>query len=178
MNKDNINTVAHRWLKEKIQKDWVCLDATAGNGNDTFFLCNHASKVFAFDIQTEAKENTLKRCTAFHNLEFHLISHEVLDEVIKEPLDCALFNFGYLPHGDLQCITKPDSSLVAVKKAYDLLKTNGVLMLSCYLKHEGGTAEHEVIFKWIQTLKNIELRTYTQAKDYPILYEIVKKETL
>ena len=42
----------------------LCIDATAGNGNDTLFLCElvgECGRVLAFDIQKEAVENTKKR---------------------------------------------------------------------------------------------------------------------
>ena len=58
MNKDNINTVVHRWLKEFLQPHHVCIDGTCGNGNDTLFLAERTQKVYGFDIQSQAIENT------------------------------------------------------------------------------------------------------------------------
>lgn len=175
MNKDNINTVAHRWIKENIQPDWICVDATAGNGNDTLFLLQHAKKVYAFDIQLQAKENTLKRTQGYDNLIFHLTGHQNMKQYVHENIDLAIFNFGYLPHADPSCITLPNTSLAAIEAAFSLLNENGYLYLAVYLGHDGGIEEHQAIYQWIIQKRNkIEVRSYTQRKGAPILYEIKK----
>src|SRR5690554_3891527 len=51
-------------LKEKIHKGNVVVDATMGNGNDTFFLWEQVRSkgmIYAFDIQEESIKNTIKR---------------------------------------------------------------------------------------------------------------------
>lgn len=175
MSQDNINTVCHRWLKEVIKPDWIAVDATAGNGNDTLFLCQHCHHVYAFDIQEKAQEKTLERCADYDNLTFTLIGHEHLQEIVKKPIDCALFNFGYLPHSENPCITQPYTSLAAVKQAYNLLKPHGFLVLCCYLGHDGGPQEHAILFQWIQQQTFEEVRTYMQHSQAPILYWLQKK---
>ena len=177
MKKDNINTVCHRWLKEQIKPHWIALDATAGNGNDTLFLCCHCHHVYALDIQKQAETNTLFRCQDFNNLCFYLIGHQFLDHVIHEQLDCAVFNFGYLPGSDQTCITQPETSVKAVQLAFDKIRSGGILMLSCYLGHDGGQAEHEALLAWINSCTNIQWRTYRQSDSKPILYEIKKNTT-
>lgn len=174
MNKENINTVAHRWLLSSIQPEWIAVDGTAGNGNDTLFLLQHCQKVYAFDIQEAAKIKTLQRCSGYNNLIFTLLSHEHLKTIVQEPIDCAVFNFGYLPRSESSCITQPESSVKAIQAAFDLLKESGVLMLACYLNHCGGQEEHQAIFHWITQQQNITLRSYTQHDHAPILYEIIK----
>lgn len=175
MRKDNINTVCHRWLKEAMKPDWIAIDATAGNGNDTLFLLQHCKHVYAFDIQVEAKEKTLLRCADYTNLTFSLLGHEHLQSIVKTPIDCALFNFGYLPHSESPCITQPSTSLAAVKQAYDLLKPDGIMVLCCYLGHEGGSQEHALLFQWIQQQTFAEVRTYSQHAKAPLLYWLQKK---
>lgn len=47
-------------IKEHIKEGDCCVDATAGNGNDTEFLCRLTGadgKVYAFDIQKAAVEH-------------------------------------------------------------------------------------------------------------------------
>lgn len=172
--KDNINTVAHRWLKEQMTPEWIAVDGTAGNGNDTLFLLQHCKKVYAFDIQKEAMENTLKRCEGYSSLTFSLLGHQHLNRVVHEPIDCAVFNFGYLPHADQTVITLPDTSVEAINQAFELLKPGGILLLACYLGHPGGKEEHAAIFHWINQQNKIEVRSYTQRENAPILYEIKK----
>ena len=52
------------FLEEHVEEGDLCIDATAGNGHDTLFLCMLAGekgKVAAFDIQKQAIEATRKR---------------------------------------------------------------------------------------------------------------------
>ena len=53
--------MAHDFLAEVITKEDVVVDATMGNGHDTFFLAKLAKQVFAFDIQEQALEKTQER---------------------------------------------------------------------------------------------------------------------
>ena len=49
----------HHFIKEHVKEGDFCIDATAGNGNDTLFLCElvgDTGKVLAFDIQEQANE--------------------------------------------------------------------------------------------------------------------------
>ena len=52
------------FIREQVQAGDLCIDATAGNGNDTLLLCElvgKEGKVVAFDIQQVAVDNTKKR---------------------------------------------------------------------------------------------------------------------
>ena len=58
---DKVLAFSKKLLKEVIDKNSIVVDATAGNGNDTLFLAKtSAKKVYAFDIQQLAIENTKK----------------------------------------------------------------------------------------------------------------------
>ena len=49
--------IAHKAIAEKVNPGDFCIDATAGRGNDTAFLCSlvgESGKVIAFDIQQQA----------------------------------------------------------------------------------------------------------------------------
>ncbi len=55
---------AQRWVKERAGPGDCVVDATAGNGSDTLFLAQSVGprgRVFAFDVQAEALENTRRR---------------------------------------------------------------------------------------------------------------------
>ncbi len=178
MPKDTVSTVCHRWILETLDPEGVAVDGTAGNGNDTLFLLQHFRKVYAFDIQQQAMETTLKRCADFQNLIFSLSGHEHLKDIVQEPIQCAVFNFGYLPHSDSSCITLPKTSVQAVQAALDLLTENGTLLMACYLGHPGGKEEHAALFQWIRTQTAIQLRSYCPHPGGPILYEVRKKHPL
>ena len=176
MNKDNINTVSHRWLKEFLQPHHVCIDGTCGNGNDTLFLAERTKKVYGFDIQALAIENTQKRCAHLNNIELFQMSHADMKEVIHESIDCAIFNFGYLPKADPTIITQPDSSLKAVQAAWDLLNPHGVLVLCCYVGHAGGQDETDVIDQWISDHHLSIHMTYRQDRLQSPILKILKKD--
>ena len=60
----NSMNLAKEICKVKINKGDVVVDATMGNGNDTIFLAQlvgEQGKVYSFDIQKIALENTRKR---------------------------------------------------------------------------------------------------------------------
>jgi len=175
MNKDNINTVAHRYLNSYLTKDHVAVDATCGNGNDTLFLAKRCKKVIGFDIQKQAIENTEQRCKDYRNIELHLLSHALMDQVVKEPVDCIVFNFGYLPKADPSIITQPDTSLKAVQTAWNLLKPDGLLVLCCYVGHPGGQEETNVLLKWIEQQDLNVVMSYRQDRPASPILKIIKK---
>ena len=148
---------------------------TMGNGNDTLFLCERAKKVYAFDISREAFVNTSKRLEGFNNYELILDSHANVDRYINEECDMFIFNLGFLPDGKDYSVTNASSSLVAVDKAYNLLKNNGYLIISFYIGHKGGKDEYYQINKYIENNKLFVLEKYSQDRiDSPITY-IIKK---
>ena len=62
------NIPAAQWcrvfLKQQVRPGDLCIDATAGNGYDTEFLCSltgEKGRVLAFDIQEQALEQTRQR---------------------------------------------------------------------------------------------------------------------
>ena len=58
---DKIIPFAHKLLQEVVDNNSVTVDMTCGNGFDTLFLAEISKKVYAFDIQDAAIENTLKK---------------------------------------------------------------------------------------------------------------------
>ena len=66
-NSYQITEFCHSFMKEQVRPGDICIDATAGNGNDTEFLCaltGETGKVYAFDIQETALQHTKERLTA------------------------------------------------------------------------------------------------------------------
>ncbi len=172
---ENINTVAHRWLKEYLKKDFICIDATMGRGNDTYFLARHASKVIAFDIQKEALEATQNRCKDMNNIEYHLLSHDQMETVVLTPVDCVVFNLGYLPYFDPTIITKAETTQKALHASWNLLKKDGILLIISYVGHEGGKKEHEIVKEFVDThSKCIKTYQYQTKENSPIAYYLKK----
>ena len=53
--------IAHKIIKEKVCRGNFCIDATAGRGHDTAFLCGlvgEDGRVLAMDIQQDAVDST------------------------------------------------------------------------------------------------------------------------
>ena len=174
---ENINTVVHRWLKEDLKENWICIDATMGRGNDTLFLAQHASKVIAFDIQKEALEATKKRCKEMNNIEYHLLSHDKMESVVHTFVDCIVFNLGYLPHSDTAVITKIETTERALLASWNLLRKGGILLVVSYIGHEGGKAEHEIVRQFIDThLKCVKTYRYQTKENSPVAYYLKKEE--
>lgn len=175
----------HAMLEPHIQKGGVYVDATAGGGRDTLFLASlvgDEGKIYAFDIQREALEQTRSRLLA-HMItapaELILDSHAQMDIYVKEPVDGVMFNLGYLPGGDPAVVTKSESTCAALDKALALLKKGGFISLLCYTGHPGGTDEYEAISAYASRLDRhmaqvVEMRWSNSPQSPPVLILIEK----
>ena len=162
MQLENILPFAHTLLKQALKPDARALDGTAGNGNDTLMLARSigsGGKVWAFDVQEQALANTrmrLEEAGIADRAELILDGHENLAAHIREPLDAAVFNFGWLPGGDKSCTTEAATSIRALTSALSLLKTGGVAVAVLYPGHEAGLHEAQVIEDWARQLPQDE----------------------
>ena len=151
--------LAHEFLAAQVRKGDICIDATAGRGKDTVFLCGlvgEKGRVIAFDVQPEAIESTkaLVEEKGFGSIaEIHLDSHENVDRYAGEgTVSAVVFNFGWLPGGDHTKHTNTASSLTALEKCLKLLKFGGVMSLSIYYGRDTGFEEKDAILKYISSL--------------------------
>ena len=107
-----ITEYCHRMIKEHIKEGDCCVDATAGNGNDTEFLCRLTGadgKVYAFDIQKAAVEHTKKRLEEAgltERAKVILDGHEHMENYVRETVSAITLISGYLPGGDHQIATQ------------------------------------------------------------------------
>lgn len=153
----------HEIIRAQAAKGGVYIDATMGKGNDTLLLCELAGdtgEVIAFDIQKVALEETEKLLKKENKIEqmgnrIRLIqaSHQYMDQyVYPESVDVICFNFGYLPGGDHKISTKADTSLEAIRKGLELLKSGGMMSLCIYSGGDTGFEEKERILAYLKTL--------------------------
>ena len=111
-----ITEYCHHILEEYIEEGDICIDATAGNGGDTEFLCEkvgETGKVYAFDVQEMAIAHTrerLEKANLSARAELILDGHEKMQTYVKEEVKAITFNFGYLPGGDHKIATHPSTS--------------------------------------------------------------------
>jgi hypothetical protein len=168
MKARNINEVVHEWLMDICDKNTIAIDATAGNGLDTVFLAGICRQVIAFDISSQAIENTKKACMNFKNV---IVLHQSHDQMINfvRKADVAVFNLGYLPKGDKHIITLPETTVRALNQA-KLILPRGHICITCYLGHDGGKSEHDAVLAWLTENTEI-IKSYTYPiKDAPIAY--------
>ena len=155
----NTLSLVHAHLRSWIHSGDFVIDATAGNGKDTEFLCGlvgREGKVLAFDIQEQAVENTKKR------LEEHgwsevgevvLDSHANMGAYAQEnSVDCIVFNFGRLPGGDPHIFTRAESSVAAIEAGLRLLKPGGVMAIALYYGKENGYEERDAVLAYLRGL--------------------------
>lgn len=153
-----ITEFCHHFLQDYIMENDCCVDATAGNGRDTEFLCRMAGaqgKVYAFDIQKEALEHTRQRLWESGFLERAVLiedGHEHMKNYINEPVSAIIFNFGYLPGGSHQIATKPETSIAAVRQGLELLKPGGIMNLCIYSGGDTGYEEKDALLQFLKEL--------------------------
>lgn len=158
---------AVRWaqllLSDRLGPGDIALDATAGNGHDTLFLCQcvgPTGHVYAMDVQLAAVTETRKRLleSGLSAEQFTVIhaGHETMLEAVavehQQKLAGIMFNLGYLPGSDKTVITRTDTTLTAINSALDILKPGGLLTIAVYPGHEGGAQEQKAISEWAAAL--------------------------
>ena len=136
----------------------IAIDATAGNGHDTAFLAQHtgdSGHVYAFDIQHQAIENTQRRLqqleldqrvTLIEDSHEHFLTH--LPASYQGQISVIMFNLGYLPGSDKNCITRTASTLKALNQSLHLLNAGGALSVMLYPGHAGGQEETDAVLGW------------------------------
>lgn len=185
-----VNTIklAHDIINKSVKVGQTVLDCTVGNGNDTKLLAELVGpngKVYGFDIQSRALEITIEKLTC-ENLNNRVIliqdSHENIDLYIDEKLDFIVYNLGYLPKGDKNIKTNKKSTLISLNKSLSLLNDNGIILVSCYVGHDGGMEEKNGVEELLRNLdqKKFNVIKYdfiNQGNFPPILYGIEKSKT-
>lgn len=147
-----------------MQERDLCIDATAGNGNDTKLLAElvgEQGKVLAFDIQEQALENTkrlLEQADLSSRVELICESHTEMGQYAEaESITCIVFNFGYLPGGDHQLATRKETSIQAICEGLRLLKKGGMMSLCIYSGGDTGFEERDAILEFV---KNLDSKKY------------------
>lgn len=151
--------IIHRIIQEKVKPGDICIDATAGRGNDTLFLAKlvgEAGHVTAFDIQQDAVDSTNELLAAngmSQRADVLLKSHSEMDEVCEEgTVSCITFNFGWLPKGDHNIFTSKSTSIPAIEKGLRLLKSGGIMTLIIYYGRETGFEERDALLEFLPTI--------------------------
>lgn len=167
-------------ISQVVKSGDICIDATAGRGFDTAFLCElvgENGKVVSFDIQKSAIDSTaqlLAERGLSDRAELVLGSHTDMDKyALPESVSCITFNFGWLPGGDHNVHTKKTSSLEAVGKSLSLLKEGGLLSMIIYYGRENGFEERDALLEYAKSIESSEFTVVTadfsnRTNCYPI----------
>lgn len=137
----------------------TAVDATMGNGHDTLMLCElvgESGKVYAFDVQAQAVENTrlrLKEASVEERAELYLCGHEHMAEYVKGPVQAVMFNLGWLPGGDKHVTTLWETTKTAVLSALKLLEIGGICVICVYPGHEAGDYEREQLGQYLSAIR-------------------------
>lgn len=176
--------MSKRLIEARLQAGETAVDMTAGNGNDTLFLAETVGengKVIAFDIQQQALDATEQRLGLLNSrVSLILDSHANLTEHITEEIGGAMFNLGYLPYSsDQTIITKPDSTIAALHAALGLLKKSGMITISVYDGHEGGSTERDALLEYVRALHQADVHAaryelLNQRQNPPFLIALEK----
>lgn len=162
----NLRDTQKAMLSNHIKAGSVVADFTMGNGNDTLWLSKRVGaegKVFAFDIQDTALENTkalLCKESEFQNYVLIKESHHLLKKYIDCKLDAGIFNLGFLPGGDKSLTTLRETTLPAIRDAISLIKPGGCLIIAVYPGHEEGKLEGELICETLAGYHQKHLSAY------------------
>lgn len=156
--------ISHEMVGKVVQEGDIVVDATMGNGNDTLFLSKlvgDAGKVYAFDIQPLAIENTRKCLEAAgvaHRAELIMDGHQNMDQYVPKGIRTVMFNLGYLPKGDHNIGTRAESTIAAIEKSLELLCKEGIIMIVVYYGGDSGFEEKNTVMEYF---KSLDCRKYS-----------------
>ncbi len=153
MKKNDIIHLAHIILNAHISKEDIVVDATMGNGHDTVFLAKLAKHVFAFDIQKQALDNTMKLLEA-HQLSNVTLFHETHEHIVGLVSDFkgVVFNLGYLPNGDHSITTKKETTLKTLDMLLSVLRPTHFILIVVYPGHQEGYEESLAIDDYLKSV--------------------------
>lgn len=178
--------IIRRVISESVREGDICIDATAGRGNDTLLLAQLVGKsgrVTAFDIQQDAVDSTralLEQNGVSDRADVLLRSHSEMDGLFEEgTVSCITFNFGWLPGGNHNVFTNKRTSIEAIEKGLRLLKSGGVMTLIIYYGRETGFEERDALLEFLPTIDNknytvVEMPFVNRANCPPIPVMILK----
>ena len=172
----DLKTKVHSLLSENLDNSSVVIDATLGRGRDTLFLAKNISvkKIFAFDIQSQAIEESKKlfvNANVIDKIFLYNECHSKIDSFVKEKINAAIFNLGYLPSSDKKVTTNAKTTLESLQKCVELADEKFCFCVTCYRGHEGGEEEFKEVKDFF--IKNLnEYRVFGDENNLksPILF--------
>jgi hypothetical protein len=180
-----LTEIVHQKVPPYLRLGSFAIDATLGNGHDTWFLSEHISspgEVHAFDIQEKAIIQAREIIHTQHLddcIRIHHLGHENMDEVLPNEMEkntsAILFNLGYLPGGDKSCTTLLHTTVQGLELAWhQYLSPEGILSILAYPGHPTGKEEAGGVLQWLQSVGNAQVEEYESPG--PVLYLVTRIE--
>ncbi len=162
---------SQRLACEVLRPGDLAVDLTAGKGRDTLALAQTvaaAGQIVAFDLQSIALDQAekflqqkgliIKRSSgevvapATPGVLLVHACHSRLAVLVNRPCRVIMANLGYLPGGDRLLVTRPETTLSALRQALELLLPGGRLVVTVYPGHDGGAAESHTVGAFFSNL--------------------------
>ena len=188
ITEERLTAAAASWIEVALFDGALAVDATVGNGYDALFLAHRVGpkgKVLGFDVQKAALAGareilkfvgSIDRVSLIHDSHTRLADHLPAGAAIEG----AMFNLGYLPRGNRQIITRPETTVIALRSVLEHLAERGRVTLLVYRGHEGGVPEYQEVRRYLELLPEEawlveELASRSDSPVAPRLFRIQKK---
>jgi hypothetical protein len=107
------------------------------------------------------------------------MSHAEIDKVLPAAPRGIIANLGYLPGGNKELITRPESTVVALRQSCSLLAIGGRLALVVYPGHPGGAEEGDAVSNFLYELDDsyfhvLQMKVWNRPQA-PLLFMIEKR---
>ena len=174
-------TLIEFFMRNYIKDVKIAIDMTVGNGFDSKNILEilQPEKLYCFDIQQEALDNSKILLEKYSNCELILENHKNFDKYIKENIDFAIYNLGYLPKGDKYITTNAIDVEESLKKLLEKLNSKGIIFITFYIGHSAGQIESLEISKFLQNLNQKEYTilkcTFENQKNNPPYVVMIQK---
>jgi 16S rRNA C1402 N4-methylase RsmH len=173
-----LTAAATSWIEAALFDGALAVDATVGNGYDTLFLAHRVGpkgRVLGFDVQKAAlagARELLKFVGSLDRVSFIHDSHSRLTDHLppQAAIQGAMFNLGYLPRGNRQIITRPETTVMALGGVLANLATQGRITVLVYRGHEEGILEYVKVREFLEQLSDEEwtVEEFASTSDSPI----------
>ena len=188
VTEERLTAAASSWIEVALFDGALAIDATVGNGYDSLFLGHRVGpkgKVIGFDVQKAAlagAREILKFVGSISRVSLIHDSHTRVADYLPAgaAIDAAMFNLGYLPRGNRQIITRPDTTVQALRSVLEHLAEKGRVTLLVYRGHEGGVPEYEGVRQFLEDLPGDkwlveELVSMSDSPLAPRLFRVQKR---
>ncbi len=182
-----LTSVATAFLDAVLFDGALAIDGTVGNGYDTLYLAHRVGPrghVLGFDVQKGALTGAgelLRFTGVFNRVRLVLDDHAHIGRylAVEQNIQAAMFNLGFLPRGNRQVITHPETTRKAIGEVLIRLSATGRMTIFSYRGHAGGPEEYRVLGEYLRALpESFGVREFTgesDTEDTPRLFTIERR---